>query len=101
MVFDNLAARGPRTPEFLIIDGAAGLDKLLAALWCRPRDVGSTSIATSGPTRRRRCTRRSRREWRLKCRALADSLRLFAFTRRPSARTTNAVERLHKECSAD
>jgi transposase-like protein len=47
------------------------------------------------------------RKWRLKCRAAADSLeeageRLFAFTRLPpsqwkSARTTNAIERLHEE----
>jgi len=47
------------------------------------------------------------RKWRLKHRALADSLeeagdRLFTFTRLPpsqwrSARTTNAIERLHEE----
>jgi transposase-like protein len=47
------------------------------------------------------------REWRLKCRAVADSLeeageRLFTFTRLSpsqwkSARTTNAIERLHEE----
>jgi len=47
------------------------------------------------------------RKWRLKCRAVADSLeeagdRLFNFTRLPasqwrSARTTNAIERLHEE----
>ena len=47
------------------------------------------------------------RKWRLKCRAVADSLqeageRLFTFTRLPesqwkSARTTNAIERLHQE----
>jgi transposase-like protein len=47
------------------------------------------------------------REWRLKCRAVADSLeeagdRLFAFTRLDptqwkSARTTNAIERLNEE----
>lgn len=47
------------------------------------------------------------RKWRLKCRAVADSLEeageaLFAFTRLPSsqwksARTTNASERLHEE----
>ena len=47
------------------------------------------------------------RKWRLKCRAVADSLeeagdRLFAFTRLhpsqwKSARTTNAIERLHEE----
>jgi len=47
------------------------------------------------------------RKWRLKCEAVADSLeeagdRLFTFTRLPpsqwkSARTTNAIERLHEE----
>jgi putative transposase len=47
------------------------------------------------------------RKWRLKCRAVADGLEqageaLFAFTRLPSsqwksARTTNAIERLHEE----
>src|SRR5262245_66469087 len=47
------------------------------------------------------------RKCRLKCRAVADSLeeaddRLFTFTRLPptqwrSARTTNAIERLHEE----
>ena len=46
-------------------------------------------------------------KWRLKCRGVADSLeeageRLFTFTRLPpsqwkSARTTNAIERLHEE----
>src|SRR5947207_13421110 len=46
-------------------------------------------------------------KWRLKCKAVADSLeeagdRLFTFTRLPpsqwkSARTTNAIERLHEE----
>ena len=47
------------------------------------------------------------RKWRLKCRAVADSLeeagdRLFSFSRLPdsqwrSARTTNVIERLHEE----
>ncbi len=47
------------------------------------------------------------RKWRLKCRAVADSLeeaadRLFTFTRLDpsqwkSARTTNAIERLNEE----
>ena len=32
-VLDDLIARGLRTPEFLIIDGAAGLERALAALW--------------------------------------------------------------------
>jgi len=31
-VLDDLVARGLRTPEFLVIDGAAGLEKALAAL---------------------------------------------------------------------
>ncbi len=51
--------------------------------------------------------RDDRNKWRLKHRAVADSLedagdRLFTFTRLPlsqwrSARTTNAIERLHEE----
>lgn len=32
-VLDDLVARGFPTPEFLIVDGAAGLEKALAALW--------------------------------------------------------------------
>ena len=32
-VLDDLIARGLRTPEFLITDGAAGLERALAALW--------------------------------------------------------------------
>jgi putative transposase len=60
-------------------------------------------------TREQIATRRKAfiRKWRLKHRAVADSLeeageRLFAFTRLPpgqwrSVRTTNAIERLHEE----
>src|SRR5512147_2050244 len=33
VLLDDLVARGLKTPEFLIIDGAAGLEKALAALW--------------------------------------------------------------------
>ena len=60
---------------------------------------------TSVSRRRQACA--FLRKWRLKCRAVADSLeeagdRLFTFTRLPpsqwkSARTTNAIERLHEE----
>src|SRR5215207_7542363 len=32
-VLDDLIARGLRPPEFLLIDGAAGLERALAALW--------------------------------------------------------------------
>src|SRR3954464_7606255 len=32
-LLDDLVARGLKTPQFLIIDGAAGLEKALSALW--------------------------------------------------------------------
>ena len=32
-LLDDLVARGLKAPEFLIVDGAAGLEKALAALW--------------------------------------------------------------------
>src|SRR6185295_11083819 len=32
-VLDDLIRRGLRRPEFLIVDGAAGLDKAIAAVW--------------------------------------------------------------------
>ncbi len=131
-VLDDLIARGLRTPEFLIIDGAAGLEKALAALWpdvpaqrCTvhthrnllahaPEAVHEEVSADYtdmiyAATPREIAARRKAflRKWRLKCRAVADSLeeageRLFTFTRLPpsqwkSARTTNAIERLHEE----
>jgi putative transposase len=131
-VLDDLIARGLRTPQFLIVDGAAGLDKALAALWpevptqrCTVHkhrnllahapealheeisadytDMIYATTAKEIETRRRAFLRK----WRLKCRAVADSLeeageRLFTFVRLPesqwrSARTTNAIERLHEE----
>jgi putative transposase len=131
-VLDDLIARGLRSPEFLIIDGAAGLEKALVALWpevatqrCTVHkhrnllahapealheeisadytDMIYANTAKEIETRRRAFLRK----WRLKCRAVADSLeeageRLFTFTRLPesqwkSARTTNAIERLHEE----
>ena len=131
-VLDDLIARGLRTPEFLVIDGAAGLEKALAALWpavpaqrCtvhKHRNLLARApealheevsadytdmIYAATPKEIERRRRAFLRKWRLKCRAVADSLeeageRLFAFTRLPpgqwkSARTTNAVERLHEE----
>jgi transposase-like protein len=131
-VLDDLAARGLQTPEFLIIGGAAGLEKALAALWpavpaqrCTVHkhrnllahaperlheeisadytDMIYAESAKEIETRRKAFLRK----WRLKCQAVADSLEeageaLFAFTRLPSsqwksARTTNAIERLHEE----
>src|SRR5690348_9339144 len=131
-VLDELIARGLRTPDFLIIDGAAGLERALASLWptvptqrCTvhkhrnllahaPKrlheeitadytDMIYAESACEIETRRRAFLRK----WRLKHRAVADSLeeagdQLFTFTRLPasqwrSARTTNAIERLHEE----
>jgi putative transposase len=131
-VLDDLVARGLRTPEFLIIDGAAGLERALAALWpdvpaqrctvhkhrnllahapeALHEEVSAdyTDMVYAATPKEIEARRRAfLRKWRLKCRAVADSLeeageRLFAFTRLPpsqwkSARTTNAVERLHEE----
>lgn len=131
-ILDDLISRGLRTPEFLIIDGAAGLERALTALWpnvpsqrCTvhkhrnllahaPKalheeisadyiDMIYAATAKEIETKRRAFLRK----WRLRCRAVADSLeeageRLFSFTRLPesqwkSARTTNAIERLHEE----
>ena len=119
-------------PELLIIDGAAGLEKALAALWpevptqrCTVHkhrnllahapdalheeiSAGYTDMIYGKTAKEIEARRRAfLRKWRLKCRAVADSLeeageRLFTFTRLPesrwkSARTTNAIERLHEE----
>jgi transposase-like protein len=132
VVLDDLIRRGLRRPEFLMVDGAAGLDKAIAAVWdgvpvqrCTVHKL--RNLLAHAPerlheeitadyqdmiyalTREEIETRRKAfiRKWRLKHRAVADSLeeageRLFAFTRLPpdqwrSARTTNAIERLHEE----
>jgi len=131
-ILDNLIARGLRTPEFLITDGGAGLERALAALWpdvpaqrCTVHkhrnllahapdalheevsadytDMIYAETAKEAQARRRAFLRK----WRLRCPAVAASLeeagdRLFAFLRLPpsqwkSARTTNAIERLHEE----
>ena len=125
-VLDDLIKRGLRRPEFLIVDGAPGLDKAIATVWdgvpvqrCtvfahapeRLHDEITTDYNDMiyAATREEIEVRRKSfiRKWRLKHRAVADSLeeagdRLFTFTRLPpsqwrSARTTNAIERLHEE----
>jgi putative transposase len=131
-ILDDLTTRGLRRPDFLIVDGAPGLDKAIAAVWngvpvqrCTVHkhrnllahaperlqeeitaDYNDMIYAT---TREEIEARRKVfiRKWRLKHRAVADSLeeageRLFTFTRLPasqwrSVRTTNAIERLHEE----
>src|SRR6266852_2531582 len=131
-VLNDLVKRGLRKPEFLIVDGGSGLEQALAALWgdvptqrCTVHkhrnllahapqrlheevsadynDMIYAASAAEIAARRRAFIRK----WRLKCKAVADSLeeagdRLFTFTRLPadqwkSARTTNAIERLHEE----
>ena len=131
-VLDDLIARGLQTPQFLITDGAAGLERALAALWpavpaqrCTVHkhrnllahapdalheevsaDYTDMIYAASAKEVEQR-RRAFLRKWRLRCPAVATSLeeageRLFAFLRLPpgqwrSARTTNAIERLHEE----
>src|SRR5260370_3592037 len=131
-VRDGLIKRGLRGPEFLIVDGAPGLDKAIAAVWGGVPVKRCTvhkhrNLFAHAPERlhdeitadyndmiyaatREEIEGRRKvfiRKWRLKHRAVADSLeeageRLFAFTRLPpsqwrSVRTTNAIERLHEE----
>lgn len=131
-VLDDLIQRGLRRPEFLIVDGAPGLEAAIAAVWdgvpvqrCTvhkhrnllahaPERLHEEITADYNDmiyaaTREEIEARRKAfiRKWRLKHRAVADSLqeagdRLFTFTRLPpsqwrSVRTTNAIERLHEE----
>ena len=127
-VLDDLIKRGLRRPEFLIVDGAPGLDKAIAAVWdgvpvqrCTvhkhrnlfahaPERLHDEITADYNDmiyaaTRDEIEARRKAfiRKWRLKHRAVADSLeeagdRLFTFTRLPpsqwrSARTTDALDK--------
>ena len=131
-LLDDLVKRGLKTPELVIADGASGLEKALTALWPDAPVQRCTvhkhrNLLAHAPerlheeisndyrdmiyaaTRQEVEARRKAflRKWRLKCRAVADSLeeagdRLFTFTRFPpgqwkSIRTSNAIERLHEE----
>lgn len=131
-VLDDLTKRGLRRPDLLIVDGGSGLESAIAAVWdsvpvqrCTvhkhrnllahaPERLHEEITADYNDmiyaaTREEIETRRKAfiRKWRLKHRAVADSLeeagdRLFTFSRLPpsqwrSVRTTNAIERLHEE----
>ena len=132
VLLDDLVTRGLKTPELVIVDGAPGLEKALAVLWsgmlvqrCTVHkhrnllahapdrlheevsaDYNDMIYAASKPeieVKRKAFIRK----WRVKCRAVAESLeeagdKLFTFTRFPksqwkSIRTSNAIERLHEE----
>ena len=119
-VLDDLVGRGLRTPEFLITDGTAGLDRALAALWpavpsqrctvhkhrnllAHAPDTLQEEVtadytdmiyaATVAEVQVRR--RAFLRKWRLKCPGVATSLeeagdRLFAFLRLPPSQWKSA-----------
>jgi putative transposase len=132
VLLDDLVRRGLRTPDLVIVDGGAGLEKALAALWgevpvqrctvhkqrnllAHAPDALHDEISADytdmmyAATKQQVEAKRKAfiRKWRLRCRAVADSLeeagkQLFIFTRFPpsqwrSIRTTNAIERLHEE----
>jgi transposase-like protein len=131
-LLDGLIARGLTPPQLVIVDGGSGLDKALAALWpdapvqrCTVHkhrnllahaperlheevSADYTDMIYAATPKEIEARREAFiRKWRLKCRAVADSLeeagdRLFTFTRFPPdqwkfIRTTNAIERLHEE----
>jgi putative transposase len=131
-VLDDLTSRGLTRPDLVIVDGGKGLEAALASLWddvpvqrCTvhkernllahaPKHLhdeikadfndmvhAGTAAAVLGKRKVFLA------KWKLRCRAVADSLdeageRLFTFLRYPpeqwrSLRTTNAIERLHEE----
>ena len=131
-LLDDLLKRGMQTPDLVMVDGGKGLDAAPAALWTNVpvkrctvhkhrnllahaperlhEDISADYTAMIyAATKAEIETRRKAfiRKWRLKHRAVADSLeeagdRLFTFARFPpdqwrSIRTTNAIERLHEE----
>jgi transposase-like protein len=131
-VLDDLIRRGLRRPELVIVDGGPGLERAIAAVWdgvlvqrCTVHkhrnllahaperlhdeitaDYNGMIYATT-PAEIEMRRKAFIRKWRLKHRAVADSLeeageRLFTFTRFPhtqwrALRTTNVIERLHEE----
>jgi putative transposase len=114
-LLDDLVTRGLKTPELVIVDGAAGLEKALAALWSdmpvqrctvhkhrnllahapdRLHDEISADYNDMiyADTKQEIEAKRKAflRKWQLKCRAVADSLeeagdKLFTFTRFPKS----------------
>jgi putative transposase len=131
-VLDDLTSRGLGRPELVIVDGGKGLEAALASLWddvpvqrCTvhkernllahaPKHLHDeikadfNDMVHAGSAAEVLAKRKLfLAKWKLRCRAVADSLkeageRLFTFLRYPpepwrSLRTTNAIERLHEE----
>jgi putative transposase len=131
-VLEGLASRGLGKPELVIVDGGKGLEAALAAVWDdvpvqRCAVHKERNLLAHAPEHlheevkadfhdrvhaKGKAEVLAKREaflakWRLRCRAVAESLdeageRLFTFLRYPpeqwrSLRTTNAIERLHEE----
>jgi putative transposase len=131
-VIGDLVTRGLRQPQFLIVDGAPGLEKAIATFWdgvpvqrCtvhKHRNLlahaperlhdeitcdYTAMIYADTPEDIAKRRKAFIRKWMLKHSPVAKSLeeagdRLFTFARLPpaqwkSARTTNAIERLHGE----
>jgi putative transposase len=131
-VLDDLTSRGLAKPELVIVDGGKGLEAALTSLWddvpvqrctvhkernllahapvhlhgeikAEFNDMMHAKTADDVLSKRRVFLAK----WKLRCRAVADSLaeageHLFTFLRYPpeqwrSLRTTNAIERLHEE----
>lgn len=131
-VLDDLTSRGLARPDLVIVDGGKGLEAALASLWddvlvqrctvhkernllahapkhlhdeikAEFNDMVHAGSAAEVVAKRKVFLAK----WKLRCRAVADSLeeageRLFTFLRYPpeqwrSLRTTNAIERLHEE----
>jgi putative transposase len=131
-VLEDLVARGMARPDLVVVDGGKGLEAALASLWddvpvqrCTvhkernllahaPKHLHDEIKAEFNDMVHAKTAEEvlARRKvflatWKLRCRAVADSLeeageRLFTFLRYPpeqwrSLRTTNAIERLHEE----
>ena len=81
-LLDDLVKRGLKTPELVIVDGAAGLEKALAALWSDMPVHRCTCISTVifSPTRPTGCARKSPqlRRYDLRSRRSRQSARRLA-----------------------
>src|SRR6516225_1485072 len=122
-LLDDLVSRGLQAPSFVIVDGAAGLEKALGLVWpdalvqrCTVHkhrnllahaperlheevSADYNNMIYAGSPKEIETRRKSFiRKWRLRCRAVADSLeeagdRLFTFTRLPDSQWRRPADR--------